>query len=738
MKFIPFLPLLSRSTCLAAVVLSIGTPLKAANVIWNVAGNGDWNTTASNWTGGSPDAGKYVNGDNATFNNTAGGTITIAAGTNPGSTTVSAASGTYSFTGSGIGTGALTKSNAGVLNLAVANSFSQVNLNAGTIGLQAAGALGSGNLHLGYGSAFTLQNLTGGAYTVANNITNATGSQIMTLSGGDFNFTGNIAFNNGQGQIKAESGVKAVFSGNLNSTGTRLTGAGGTVEFTGGGTGTITRLDGNSAALIVGMGRDFGTTITEFGGQNSLSLYAIAAPRTFSNPIALWGYGDNKLNFTGTQDMTFTGTITNTSGGTNHGFNMNVANDLKVEFTTAMPGNRGTTNNYYRKQGNGLLVFSGTNTNNFRTHIDAGVLRASAGAGLSTNSFVTLNGGVLEGNGTFSRTLAAAPAGSSDGASQFRWATGGGFSAHGGALTVNINGGGADSLTWASTANFLPNAQPLKLSSPWSNNVVTMIDHINLNGAVRTIHVDDNPTSTADGAVLSGNLTGTGGINKTGAGTLSLSGTNTYNGATNITQGKLFVNGSLGNTAITISPGAFLGGTGSIGSNLTIGNGAILAPGNSPGTLLGTTATWAGAGVYQWEINNALSAQGSDPGWDFLNLSGALTVTASSGTPFILQILGLDSLNAPGSVGNFDGTQSYSWNIATAGGGILGFNANAFQIDTTGFTNPLLGGQFSIGQAGNNVQLSFTPLVVIPEPSRAALLALFLSGLFLNRKRSRA
>jgi fibronectin-binding autotransporter adhesin len=222
---------------------------------------------------------------------------------------------------------------------------------------------------------------------------------------------------------------------------------------------------------------------------------------------------------------------------------------------------------------------------------------------------------------------------------------------------------------------------------------------------------------------------------KTGAGVQILGGALTHSGPTSILNGGLMINGSITNSTITIGNGAFLGGTGLISTPFTIGNGAILAPGNSPGTLFGTTATWAGAGIYEWEINNALNSQGSDPGWDFLNLSGALTVSANSGNQYILQILGLDNLNAAGLVGNFDGTQSYTWNIATAGGGILGFNANAFQIDTAGFTNPLLGGQFSIGQAGNNVQLSFTPAIVIPEPSRSIFLLTALSSILCIRSR---
>ena len=64
-------------------------------------------------------------------------------------------------------------------------------------------------------------------------------------------------------------------------------------------------------------------------------------------------------------------------------------------------------------------------------------------------------------------------------------------------------------------------------------------------GASGTPLVTMNTDSHAVG--FSGIINGTGGINKTGTGILTLSGANTYTGNTNITAGKLLVSGSLGN-----------------------------------------------------------------------------------------------------------------------------------------------------------------------------------------------
>ena len=106
-------------------------------------------------------------------------------------------------------------------------------------------------------------------------------------------------------------------------------------------------------------------------------------------------------------------------------------------------------------------------------------------------------------------------------------------------LTVNIGSGTA--LTWGTTVG-TNIVGTLKFGSATAANVTTFQNAINLNGATRTIQVDDNPSTTADYAVISGvisNGTGTAGIIKTGTGLLSLTGADTYNGSTTISGGLL-------------------------------------------------------------------------------------------------------------------------------------------------------------------------------------------------------
>ena len=70
-------------------------------------------------------------------------------------------------------------------------------------------------------------------------------------------------------------------------------------------------------------------------------------------------------------------------------------------------------------------------------------------------------------------------------------------------------------------------------------------------------------------------------LSKSGSGPAYASGTNTYTGPTTISQGKLVVDGSLTNSAVSVNGGT-LGGTGYLNS-VTVYAGGNLAPGDSLG-----------------------------------------------------------------------------------------------------------------------------------------------------------
>jgi len=125
-----------------AVAVGLGPDnVQAATLTWAVAGDGAWDTSAANWTG---DSTTFTNNDDVIFDNATGGTITVAPGMLPNSTSVNCTGG-YMFTGAPIGGGSLTKDGYGLLEfMTTPSSFSSTTVNGGTLLLQGEGGFGQG------------------------------------------------------------------------------------------------------------------------------------------------------------------------------------------------------------------------------------------------------------------------------------------------------------------------------------------------------------------------------------------------------------------------------------------------------------------------------------------------------------------------------------------------------------------------------------------------------------------
>ena len=118
-------------------------------------------------------------------------------------------------------------------------------------------------------------------------------------------------------------------------------------------------------------------------------------------------------------------------------------------------------------------------------------------------------------------------------------------------------------------------------------------------------------------------ISGDGTLTKNGEGVLTLTGTNTYTGATLINAGGLRVNGALASDTVTVASGAFLGGAGTISGDVVVQSGGILAPGNSPG-LLTVGSLMLNAGSFtQMELNGTATA-GVD--YDQIRVTGEATL----------------------------------------------------------------------------------------------------------------
>ncbi|GEP46162.1 beta strand repeat-containing protein [Brevifollis gellanilyticus] len=291
-----------------------------------------------------------------------------------------------------------------------------------------------------------------------------------------------------------------------------------------------------------------------------------------------------------THNLTINGAISETGGS----FGLDVLGGSRLTLAGSNSYSGPTT-----LGGTAVVVFSHANA-----------LPGGMGATGGTSA-LTISGGIVGlGAGDFTRGLGT-------GADQVRWTTAGGFAAFGADRAVNIGGAGA-TMVWNS-GGFVPTGQALLFGysngtdSQDSSHMVSFQNPIDLNGAVRTITVNDGNNGTTalidvdlTGGVING--TGTGGLTKNGPGTLRLSAASTYTGQTYANGGVLLLNHA----------NAVPGGIGTTGgtSNLRIGGSGVIGLGVGDFTRdLGTGVTQV-----QWTGGGGFSANGADR---VVNIGGA-------------------------------------------------------------------------------------------------------------------
>ena len=322
----------------------------------------------------------------------------------------------------------------------------------------------------------------------------------------------------------------------------------------------------------------------------------------------------------------------------------------------------------------------------------------------------------------------------------------------GGTATVNLNGA-APSLAGVTFSN-AAGSYILSNGSVTLNNGGSAATLTNTSGS-HTISADVILASNLAASVsanasleVTGVISGSNkALDKTGAGTLTLSGNNTYSGATTVTDGKFVVDGSLASLSLTVGANATLGGTGAIAGDTTI-NGTH-SPGNSPGiqNFTGNLTYNVGSSV-NWELSANTTTNAANPNAIFdtvvvaKNLSfGGRTELNLSFNPVGGNVIWSDPFWQTSKTG------TNGWLVYDVAGSTFNFsNLNlvvANWEDSGGsFFNAVLGNStFSLYQGGSSIFLNYkTSTVTTPEPTSGVAMAVVtvLGGTsFLLRRRSR-
>jgi uncharacterized delta-60 repeat protein len=156
---------------------------------------------------------------------------------------------------------------------------------------------------------------------------------------------------------------------------------------------------------------------------------------------------------------------------------------------------------------------------------------------------------------------------------------------------------------------------------------------VNGSAVPTTVTLEQAGDSTYSG-LLGGPAAGTGddknlALVKRGAGTMALTGANTYTGITTVSSGRLLVNGSLADGPapldVVIDSGAALGGSGTVHGTVLVNSGGSIRPGTSPGITHTGSVTFGDSSQFDVEIGGtALGTQ-----YDQLNVTGSVTIGAN-------------------------------------------------------------------------------------------------------------
>ncbi len=603
-----------------------------------------------------------------------GGGTQVLGGNNGYSGTTTVSGGTLAFTSSNtitnsvaVAGGTLVVTNTGTLNLGGADTLAVGNVNgkAGAVYQSAGTTVTVTNVNLG---AFAIGTTAGayGYYNLSGGTLNLGGEVDVAGSGGGVGTFGQ--FDMSGGTINLTNSGSTYFLANRGAVGESsvVNLSGGTVQIVGGGT----PADGAFNGLTISWAAGAQTNVTTISGTAQFLTPSLTVKLNEGSAYNAAGNAGNISTL-------------NLNGGTLQtlGFRNGVASANPFVFLNF----------------NGGTLQAGTAGNTaFLTNL-GGAYVYSGGAFINDNGQAISLGQTLQtpvGNGVTAIAVGTGGAGYVT-PPQVLISGGGGSNA---TAYATVSGGSLTGITVTSPGNGYSSAPTITLAGGGYSSA-----------------------ATAGTVSLAANVSG--GLTKSGAGTVTLTTANTYTGNTTVAAGTLALSGSgaLASGNIAVNSGAILdvsavtGGYTLGGSQSLLGNGSFNGAVStvSGSRIYAGTDGGYGTNTFNTSLNLVSGAYGYfDLGATYNGANDQIVVNGA------LTINGAIHLNAPSSSGNLDTTADYV--LITAAGGITG------TVSSTPVwgVKPLNWKNYTVITSGNNIQLHYTastPPIAVASASPATV-----------------